>query len=487
MAITAGEDILAADFIFEADADPTPADDLGRVAKLESDAKISEQFLRYASKFTAGEDLLANIPVGIGVDGKISRAVRGYATSATNVPSDLDGAIICDVISVDTNKFVLIYAYSSIQNVIKCVAYEVDTDTHAITFGGAETISSNAETTFGGVCKLDTNKFIATHSDDGSNDCGYKIMTLSGVTITAQSNGNLASSSVTYGTLCQLDTDKFAFFYTAGDANVTYMGFATVSGYTPTVVDSSTSSLTNFTNTDQVRMTKIATDKFVMVSPETGYAVVCTTASSTLVIGTAVDMGDASSGQGCDVISISTDTFFAKLDDEVLYVTVSGTTITIADSDILGVSTTNGDLFTDGTNVHEFINSSVAGVSGIYKIEYTGSAVVRTQLQSFQLGSTGGVRGAYDGATYTLIGGVATNGSPAFHIKGMTANYIGFTDVAADKDDVIRVNWKGRIGGQTGITPGATYEILNGGLSRNFDLTKKYTVLGAEDSTHIFI
>lgn len=45
MAISAGSDILAADFVNEAGKNSTPATDSGRVAKLESNAKISPVFL----------------------------------------------------------------------------------------------------------------------------------------------------------------------------------------------------------------------------------------------------------------------------------------------------------------------------------------------------------------------------------------------------------------------------------------------------------
>lgn len=47
--IQPNEDILAEDFINESEADPTPANDEGRVAKLESDGKISPRFLKDVS------------------------------------------------------------------------------------------------------------------------------------------------------------------------------------------------------------------------------------------------------------------------------------------------------------------------------------------------------------------------------------------------------------------------------------------------------
>lgn len=46
MSINAGETILASDFINKSEADPTPANDEGRVPKLESDGKISPFFIK---------------------------------------------------------------------------------------------------------------------------------------------------------------------------------------------------------------------------------------------------------------------------------------------------------------------------------------------------------------------------------------------------------------------------------------------------------
>lgn len=54
-----GEDILADDFIYESEKDATPANDQGRVAKLESDAKIARAFTHLNGKdtYVAGENI----------------------------------------------------------------------------------------------------------------------------------------------------------------------------------------------------------------------------------------------------------------------------------------------------------------------------------------------------------------------------------------------------------------------------------------------
>ncbi len=66
--IQANEDILAEDFINESEADPTPSNDAGRVAKLESDGKISPVFTGFGIKKTYGEQIDAGEPVFLAND-----------------------------------------------------------------------------------------------------------------------------------------------------------------------------------------------------------------------------------------------------------------------------------------------------------------------------------------------------------------------------------------------------------------------------------
>lgn len=67
MAITAGQPILASDFINASSADPVPANNAGKVVKLESDGKISPNFAESGSyAMTAGETINgATLPVPV--------------------------------------------------------------------------------------------------------------------------------------------------------------------------------------------------------------------------------------------------------------------------------------------------------------------------------------------------------------------------------------------------------------------------------------
>ena len=59
MSITAGSDIKASDFINDSQRDATPANDTGRVPKLESDAKIARTFLRSSFGGTGADGALS--------------------------------------------------------------------------------------------------------------------------------------------------------------------------------------------------------------------------------------------------------------------------------------------------------------------------------------------------------------------------------------------------------------------------------------------
>ena len=63
MAITAGEDILASDFINKDERDATPANDENKVAKLQDDAQYSPVFTKVGEQFVAGENITAGEPV----------------------------------------------------------------------------------------------------------------------------------------------------------------------------------------------------------------------------------------------------------------------------------------------------------------------------------------------------------------------------------------------------------------------------------------
>lgn len=92
MAITAGQDTLAADFINESERNATPANDAGRVVKLESDGYISPAFikdvscrLKTASDFTLG---IGNLDIPIEWDTETFDDSGMHTTSNSNLYND---------------------------------------------------------------------------------------------------------------------------------------------------------------------------------------------------------------------------------------------------------------------------------------------------------------------------------------------------------------------------------------------------------------
>lgn len=66
MTIAAGEDVLASDFIDKGEKDATPANDEGRVPKLESDGRLHPFFTKSGQVMTAGETINgATLPVPV--------------------------------------------------------------------------------------------------------------------------------------------------------------------------------------------------------------------------------------------------------------------------------------------------------------------------------------------------------------------------------------------------------------------------------------
>ena len=444
---------------------------------------------------TAKEGMPAGTPVGYtNVSGEVSRAVRMVGSSATNAPSFSNTPVIIDVISVDTNKYILLYFDAPGTSYLRVVAFSVDSSSLDLTFGSVVNISSNSGS-YGGICKLDTNKFAAVYTNDGENLGKVQILTVSSLTITSQSTTTLTNDNeYTRGSCCQLDTDKFAWAFYASDTTNDEIGFCTVSTYTPTVVDYEEDTLSDSEiRSEYTQMTKVATDKFALFNPHSGYVTICTTASSTFVKGTGVDFFPVGSPGGTTekgaILSISDNTIWVRTTGSVgvAYGTISGTTPTLVDNHVLGTDNC-GDLFTNGTDVLEYFdyNTGTGATNGIYKLTLDGSTIVRTQIFKFSMGGTFGARATNIGSDYVIIGGVDTGAAIQYHIKGMSPGFIGITQAVVTAGNNVNVVISGLDSHQTSLIPGGFYEITNGILSLTVDETKAWKVQ-AENSTTVRI
>ena len=437
---------------------------------------INDTIFVRTSEFVASETIALGKAVGLNIDGEIARAFRGRSNTVTNAPAITS---VVDIVALTTNTYVALLQSGSVD--YDTVVFTIDANSHAITFGTQLNIIGFARGGGVGICKISATKFGVAWAAQSDDDAYFTVCSVSGTTITKQTDTRLAIGTFTGGKCCYLADDRIAFmYYRSGFANVAH-GFCTISTYTPTVVASLTTGIANITGTmgggtTYLAMKKVATDKFVMIQPDTGYGVVCTTVSTTYTVGTAVLIGLSATSSHATIVSAASDTFYTRYLNFLAYCTVSGTVITVVDTESPTEDTT-ASIIEDGSTIYEICDSSNAVKDGLYKITGT-TTLVRTLVSPFT--NTGGY-GANDGTTFMFLAS-----SLFYHIRGMTSNYVGFCEAAIANNALGKVASVGTISGQTGLIPGAAYEIVDGGLTLTGDLTKKYLVI-AKSATEIML
>lgn len=429
----------------------TPANDTGRVAILESDQKIDEAFLRQATLLTANEDIAITAPAGVGLDGKIARAVRAWANDGVNTPATMN---IVEVIEVNTNKFVCVYGTGGTN--YSAVVFTIDSTLNRITFGTPVSLTTIAIGKTG-ACKLDVDKFVFTWVANSSSDPFATCATISGTTISLGVDTVLGAASLVGCVCAPVNTNRFAFYAYHNTSALVLHGFCTVSGTTPTVVASTATAVTGFAgSTNDVQMCKIATDKVAVLNggaSSTNALFVATTVSTTYTPGAGVGNLGPSPVMSPSVASIATDTGFLRVGGRVQYFTVSGTTVTLSGA-ITGIAdVTASALFIYNSNVYEVHINTTTALCGLYLITQSAGVVTRLQLQSFVPTQA---RGAGEATKFAILG---TNG--VYHVYGMADNAIGYLDVAVSAAGTARVNYTGVKTGLTGIVAGLRYIVSN--------------------------
>lgn len=456
-----GEDITEGSMIRYAERDvSTPANDFDKLPRLESDGKIHEYFIRVARDFTVSESVTKSNPVGIDIDGKISRALRTWATDATSIPSNFGGLV--KVTSIGPSKWVVIYSYTPSTVSLRAVVCTIDSNSHSITFGTPVDVTTTLETADSAdVCRLDTDKFLVAYTEDGVNDVMVVAATVSGTTITLGTGQNVSVGSYVTLSCCQLATNKFALYAQNSGTTANFHGFGSVSGTTITITASSTTAITNFTTTadSMVEMIKIATDKFAMVNGANGYAVVCTTVGTTYTVGTAVAMFTPTSGarEKTSIIDGGTDVFYVRAGTVMRRATVSGTTISTSGATVSITNDAGGKFVRKSGTIYEIHNNSTAAASGLYKISWSGTATVREQVQTF----TNAVIDAFPSSDETRFLAIGASGA-AYHLDGMSDNLSGFPVATTTAGGTAKIQFVGTATGLVNLIPGASYTGTNG-------------------------
>ena len=210
MAITPGSGIVTSDFINRSQKDATPANDQNRVPKLESDAKVHHDFIRGKSviTLTAKESLVAGNLVGTsnGINGYVAKAFNKIIATLTPPshtsppwspnPPDITYTKLHWLTS---NSFVVefgIYGGGSgfASRSMNAMAGTIDLTTLTITWGTAVVIVEDSggsmNGAWGGICVVDTNKFVGIGQVYQGPTIYTYVCTVSGNTITVTASNN---------------------------------------------------------------------------------------------------------------------------------------------------------------------------------------------------------------------------------------------------------------------------------------------------------
>lgn len=470
--IEPGEKGRADDFIYEADRSVDPTDDAGKVPKLEEeDGKISDEYIRHALKFKAGEELTAGMPVGIAT-GEFTEEYVTRAGAAIRSQSTIDN--IRDFFYLNNNKFVVIFISNIGTGTCDSIIATVDPDTLEVSFGGAGATYSTPDGRIRG-CKLTTDRFVVLWAQDGDNShVQYKLHTVSGTSISEDANGNLLTDGNGFGgaDCVQLTTNTFAYTAFKGSATNATVGYAVVTGNSLSTNASVANDDSPF-GSGESTVHRLTDTKFMVIADNlSGGNVkgrVGTFSAGSVTLGTVQNIGSGSTNAESRAVNPSDNVLIVRVPGGVVHVTVSGSTITGVDSE--DTSSTTGTVWIDPSNSKIYDYSSD---NKLYLITY-GVSITRTLLYS-----NIAIPNSFFAASDTGYVGISND---YYHIKGMTANYIGFVKSDAVLDDEVLVQYAGRDDNQSDLNPGTVYEISGGGLLATDDLTAPYKVTAISENS----
>lgn len=449
------------------------------------------------TRIRAIEDLVAGNTVGYATniaDGAI-KAVWAQRLASTAIGTNVIGVeAVCEI---DTDKYALVVDDVGVQ--YKVVIATLDRDTLTWSFGA---LSANVVPEFAGnvdIVKLDTDKFAVASFTSVTNPytIRVRVCTVSGTTVTVGGTANFSEPSTDNANnlqCVQLGTDRFALVVGGTQAGSHCDLFeVTVSGTTPTIgtqeiIDNST---TNISGIEVIGTDKVAVinDKSIWIATVSG-GVWTVGSPETLAGDTGVNT------QILGIISNATDTVFVNTNGFLEYFTVSGTTITaVANATYTTTGGTATTLAVDNTDVFLINQSTTAAVNGASKLTVAGAAITLSPFAQFNIANNGGTTNMFAnqilfGSDYfgVVQGGNNPTGSNLeflFHVKGMTSFFIGAAESSAPRNNYVNVLISGVDNNQSGLTAGALYDPLEGGLTPV--ITPGFFTVQAQNSTSIKI
>lgn len=483
MPIGAGNNADAADFYSDG---PAPGADYG--LKTNGTGRAAGTLIEgVARKWKALHNVSAGDLLGISQD---YAASEQYVSRAANDRIKEDAAASVDIQSnyqsshnfmINSDKFVIFgnNATTSTDREVAVVTIDKTSNPMTLNIGTKITKSGSysARTLWG--CKLDNDKFvIAYNKTNVDNNLYFTVCTVSGTTITQgteQSVATTGSTSPYYIHCDQLDTDKFAFCYV--DSTGQHVGVATVSGTVCTF--GSTVNRSNSIYTTSPGVVKISTSSFLFCprfiynsSASTSEVTLCTVSGTTVTMGTSTSWS-ATNNTVRDVIPFSSGTkAIISGSSKINILSFSGTTITA------GTEDNGGDCWLQEVTAGSEYIGYVEGNISAYRFTVSGTTVTRElhwNVSAQQTQATfsyfNDMRFYYkpmvnpaDGFLYSMYSFPSTTTNWYWGSTGMANRFIGVATSSVSAGVNATVLVRGVDTNQTGLMPGANYEVDMGHL-----------------------
>lgn len=418
---------------------------------------------------TANEDLTAGQTVGVSnfVTGdKVARSGRFMESITTSVTqnNNFDQYNANSACPIGGDKFAYLIAEASED--LYVIVGSVDTDTLDTTLGGAELVTNDLPTGSGdqynaSICKLDTDKFIVLYREQASTTIiKYRIGTVSGTTITlgAAATFTTAGSQVDSIASTYLSADKAVMFYGCATPTDSAVITFTTTGTATNVVGTPASVGTTLdNNTSQPVIIKVDTDTFFFFT-NSGYAQAGTCIGTTnSTIGAEADTNINSSGDIGNNAKALTSTLIVVSGGtpgqiaEYSACTISGTTLTFG-SALTGSQYYIG-LYADSAT--SFIAQNYSGSAGVRRYTVSGTTITLDKTVILGISNFQNIL-TMDNGYYVLILQSATTFN--INVQGMANAFLGIAQATVAKGATVSVLYSGQDANQTGLVAGSLYE-----------------------------
>jgi hypothetical protein len=416
---------------------------------------------------TANEDLTIGQTVGISnfVTGdKIARANRFVETIAVGVTqnNNLDLYNANSSCAIGGDKFAYIVVDAS--NDMYVFAGSVATATLDTTIGTGVLVTADYTTSNpvsnASICKLDTDKFIVLYREQASTTIiKYVIGTVSGTTVTLGTPATFATGASQVDTIAStyLSTDKAVMFYGCATPTDSAVITFTTTGTATNVVGATASVGTTLDNNiASPRIVKVTTDTFLLAT-QSGYAQAGTCiGGTTSTMGAEANTTISASGIGTYIAVLTTGLAVvgyvtAGNNGEYSACTISGTTLTFG-TPLTGSQFYSG-IYADSSS--SFIAQNYSGSTGVKRYTVSGTTITLDKTVILGISNFQNIL-TMDNGYYIIVAQSSANFN--INVQGMSNSFLGIAQATVAKGATVSVLYSGQDANQTGLVAGGVYE-----------------------------